>query len=314
MSVLPEFEYKRPGTANELFDLLLGHETGAQILAGGTDLIPRVKLGLKKPDIVIDIKDIEGLNYIKDYGEKVRIGALTTIYNIKNNMIIKEKHPALHEATALTANENIRQRGTVGGNILQDTRCLYYNKPETWRRSFKPCLKNGGDICNAVKGGKKCFSIYRGDLAPALISLGASICLVGKDGEKEIPLENIFTGDGMSPFSLKKTDFIKEVIIPSRKMIGGYEKLRMRKSVDYPVVNVALSMDTKGRGRLVSGSVGPRPIVYEFLSSDELRKSPERAYNEASPVNNMILSPLYRKRMVRVLSERLIRRVFLDNF
>lgn len=308
MSLLPEFEYKRPGNVNELFDMLSSHDGEAVILAGGTDLMPRIKNGLERPALVIDIKDIEGLNYVKDDGEKVRIGALTTIYDIRNSMLIKEKYPALHEAAALTANEQIQLRGTLGGNVLQDTRCLYYNKPDTWRNSFKRCFKNGGDICNAAKGGKKCFSVYRGDLATALMSLGASVCLVSKNGGREIPLEHIFSGDGRSPFSLKRNDFFKEVILPSAKKIGGYEKLRMRKSSDYPAVNVALSVDTEGKGRLVAGSVGPRPFVYDSLSLDELKHLPERAYDEAYPVNNMVLSPLYRKRMVRVLSDMLIRR------
>ena len=146
------------------------------------------------------------------------------------------------------------------------------------------------------------------------MSLGASVCLVGKGGEREIPLEHIFSGDGRFPFSLKRTDFVNEVIIPSVKKMGGYEKLRIRKSTDYPTVNVALSTDAEGKGRLVVGSVESKPITYEFVSLEELRQVPERAYDDVAPINNVSLSPLYRKKMVRVLSDKLIRRVFLDNF
>jgi 4-hydroxybenzoyl-CoA reductase subunit beta len=303
---MPEFEYKRPKTVNELFDLLSGNKGTIQILAGGTDLMPRLKNRLQQIDIIIDIKDIDGLNYIKDEGENVRIGALATIYQIKTNAHIKEIYPALNKAAILTANENLQQRGTLGGNILQDTRCLYYNKPEVWRNTFKPCFKSDGNICNAAKGAKRCLSVYRGDLAPALISLGASICLVSKGYERIIPLEDIFTGDGKAPFSLGKSEFVKDVIIPSTKRNGGYEKFRMRKSVDYPIVNIALSIDTEDNGRLVVGSSGAMPLIYEFGSLEELRQVPERAYNDISPINNMALAPLYRKRMVRVLSEKLI--------
>ncbi|MBU1745165.1 MAG: FAD binding domain-containing protein [Proteobacteria bacterium] len=309
MSSMPEFEYKRPETLKELFDLLPGYESGAAILAGGTDLMPRIKRGLEKPGLVVDIKDIEGLSYVEDKGEKVKIGALTTIFDIRNNTLIKDKYPALHEAATLTASENIQLRGSIGGNILQNTRCLYYNKSEAWRDSFKPCLKNGGDICNAAKGGKRCFSVYRGDLAPALMSLGASVCIVSENGEKETALEDIFTGDGVTPFSLSRDELIKNVIIPSAKMKGGYGKFRMRKAVDYPSVNVAISMDTGGKGRLVVGSVGAKPFMYEFSSLEELKEIPERAYKDVSPINNMSLSPYYRKNMVRVLAEELIRRV-----
>lgn len=279
------------------------------ILAGGTDLVPRIKMGLKKLDLIIDIKDIEGLSYVKDEGKNVRIGALTIIYEILKSKIIKDKYPALQEAATLTASENLQQRGTIGGNILQDTRCLYYNKPEAWRRSFNPCFKAGGDICNAARGGKKCFAVYCGDMAPALISLGASVCLLGKKGEKEMPLEEIFSGDGKSPFSLSSDELVKDIIIPSDKMRGGYEKLRMRKSIDYPVVNIALSMDAGDKGRLVVGSAGANPLIYDFSSSEELRQIPEKAQNDMSTVNNMYLSPLYRKNMVRVLADKLLKRV-----
>lgn len=308
MSLLPEFEYKRPETLKELFALLSNHEGEIAILAGGTDLVPRIKLGLKKPDIIIDIKDIKGLSYVKNEDKKVRIGALTTIFDIKTNTLLKDKSPALHEAANLTASENIQLRGTLGGNILQDTRCMYYNKPEAWRIFFKRCFKDEGDICNAAKGGKTCFSVYCGDLAPALISLGSFVCIMNKDGEREIALENIFTGDGVSPFSLSRDELIKDVIIPSAKMKGGYEKLRMRKSIDYPTVNVAISMGTGGSGRLVVGSVGAKPLIYEFSSLEELKETPERAYKAVSLVNNMSLSRLYRKNMVRVLADKLIRR------
>jgi len=309
MSLLPGFEYKRPESLEEFLHLLSDCIGDAIILAGGTDLLPRIKMGLKKLDIIIDIKDIEGLSYVKNGGTNVRIGALTTIYEIIKSAIIKDGYPALHEAATLTASENLQQRGTIGGNILQDTRCLYYNKPETWRKSFNPCFKTGGEICNAARGGKKCFAIYCGDLAPALISLGASVYLLGKKGEKEMPLKDIFSGDGKSPFSLRSDDLVKDIIIPSDKMRGGYEKLRMRKSIDYPVVNIALSIGAGDKGRFVVGSAGANPLIYDFSSSEELRQIPGKAQNDMSTVNNMYLSPLYRKNMVRVLADKLIRRV-----
>ena len=309
MSLLPEFEYKRPESLEEFLHLLSDYKGDTMILAGGTDLLPRIKMGLKKLDLIIDIKDIEGLSYVKDEGKNVRIGALTIIYEIIKSKIIKDKYPALHEAATLTASENLQQRGTIGGNILQDTRCLYYNKPETWRRSFNPCFKIDGDICNAARGGKKCFAVYCGDLAPALLSLGASVCLLSKKGEKEMPLENIFSGDGKSPFSLSSDELVKDIIIPSDKMRGGYEKLRMRKSIDYPVVNIALSMDAGDKGRLVVGSAGANPLIFDFSSSEELRQIPEKAQNDMSTVNNMYLSPLYRKSMVGVLADKLFKRI-----
>ena len=309
MSLMPDFEYTRPETLGKLLDLLSDDSSVSVILAGGTDLVPRIKRGLEKPDLVIDIKDIQSLNYVRDTGEVVRIGALTTIFDIKTNALIQDKYPALHEAARLTASENIQLRGTVAGNILQDTRCLYYNKHKAWRDAFKVCFKNNGDTCNAVKGGKRCFAVYRGDLAPVLISLGASVCVARKNGERETALEHIFTEDGVSPFSLRRDEFIKEIIVPSAKVKSGYEKLRMRKAVDYPSVNVALAADTEGNGRLVVGSVGAKPFMYEFSSREKLTEMVEGISKDVSPLNNMSLSPAYRKNMVKVLADKLIRRV-----
>ncbi|MBC2713405.1 MAG: FAD binding domain-containing protein [Desulfosarcina sp.] len=309
MSLLPEFEYKRPESLEEFHHLLSDYKGDAVILAGGTDVMPRIKMGLKKLNLILDIKALEGLRYIKDKGQNMRIGALTTISEIKKNKLIKDKYPSLHEAAKLTASENLQQRGTIGGNILQDTRCLYYNKPEVWRKSFRPCFKVGGDICNAARGGKKCFAVYCGDLAPALISLGASVRILSKKGEKQMPLKEIFTGDGKSPFSLSSHELVKDIIIPPDKMRGGYEKLRMRKAIDYPVVNIALSMGAGDKGRLVVGSAGATPLIYDFPSHDELSGIPEKAQNDMSPVNNMYLPPLYRKSMVKVLSDKLISRI-----
>ncbi|MBW2038405.1 MAG: FAD binding domain-containing protein [Deltaproteobacteria bacterium] len=309
MASLPEFEYKRPKDLEEFLFLLSQYGDEAAILAGGTDFIPRLKMGLKQPKVVIDIKGISGLSYVHYEAEVIRIGALTRIYELHDNPTIRRHYPALYEAAMSTASENIRARGTIGGNILQDTRCMYYNQFKQWRTSFKPCFKSSGDRCNAVNGGNRCFAVYCGDLAPALISLGASVCLLSIDAERVVPLESIFVGDGRSPFSLRRGEVLKDVIIPAPETVGGYEKLRIRSSVDYPIVSVALSMDRTERGRLVVGAVAPQPLAYEFSSYRRLSSLTEKAYEDATPVANMPFSPLYRKRMVRVLAQKLLGRI-----
>jgi 4-hydroxybenzoyl-CoA reductase subunit beta len=302
MMSLPDFKYMMPKSLDKLLSHLIKHGNNASVLAGGTDLIPRIKMGLKRPKVIISLSAIDSLSYMHQADKTFRIGALTTIYELQHHPAIVENYPALYEAALLTAGENIRLKATVGGNLVQDTRCIYYNQSREWRASLKPCFKNGGDICNTVKGGKRCFATYCGDLSPALISLGASVCLMSKDGDREILLENIFTGDGMKPFSLQRGELLKEVIIPFSRTAGGYKKLRIRSSIDYPLASVALSSDQKEKGRLVVGSTGPRPLTYEFSSYKALRPLAEKAYEDATPAPNMSLSPLYRKRMIRVLA------------
>ena len=310
MSLLPEFEYKRPGTLKEALDILNDYKGKAVLLAGGTDVIPRLKLGLKQPNIVIDIKGVaEDLRLITPEGERVKIGSLTTIYEVTKNALIRDNFPGLHKAAVSTASEIIQQRGTLGGNILQDTRCTHYNKSANWRKAFKPCLKMGGETCNVIKGAKKCLSVYCGDLAPALLSLNASVVIVNKDGEREVPLEDIFTGDGREPFTLSGTDFLKEIILPRTKMVGGYKKFRLRESIDYPIISVAISIDKMGKGSLIIGSNGPRPGKYKFSSPDELNKIPQKVYEGMKPINNMPMPPHYRKYLAKVFAERLIKKI-----
>jgi 4-hydroxybenzoyl-CoA reductase subunit beta len=305
--LLPDFKYMRPKSFDELLSHLIKYGNDASVLAGGTDLIPRIKMGLKRPKVIISLSGIDGFAYMQQADKTFRIGAMATIYELQHHPAIVENYPALYEAAISTASENIRFRATVGGNLIQDTRCMEYNQSKEWRASFKPCYKNGGDHCNAVKGGKRCFATYCGDLAPALISIGASICLMSKDGVREITLETLFTGDGQSPFSMRQGELFKEVILHYTKTMGGYKKLRIRSSIDYPLASVALSSDQKEKGRLVVGAIGPRPFTYEFSSYKALRPLVEKAYEDATPVANMSLSPLYRKRMIRVFAGDLLR-------
>jgi len=310
MNLLPEFEYKRPGTLKEILAILSHHRGKALLLAGGTDLVPRLKLGLKKPDFIIDIKELEeDLRSIIPEGNKVRIGPLATIHELAESVLIRENFPALHKAAVSTASEIIQQRGTIGGNILQDTRCSYYNKPASWRKAFKSCLKMDGESCNVIKGAKKCLSVYCGDLAPALLSLDASVIIMNIDSEREQPLEDIFTGDGRRPFSLGESDFLREIVLPFSRTKGGFKKFRLREAIDYPIISVAFSVDKRGKGSLVMGSSGPKPGKYKFSSPEELGGIPQKAYEGMKLINNMQMPPGYRKHLAKTFAERLIRDV-----
>jgi len=305
--LLPEFEYKRPENLGEILVLLSQYGEEAALLAGGTDLIPRMKMGLKQPKVILSLSAVNDLTYVRQEGERLKIGAFTTIDELHRHPTIGYHYPVLYEAAMSTASENIRLRGTVGGNIMQDTRCMDYNQSQEWKVSSKACFKMGGSICNAVKKGKRCFATYCGDLAPALISLRASICLESKEDKREIPLENIFTGNGESPFSIRRGELLKEIIVPLSKTLGGYKKLRLRRSIDYPLASIAMSRNQEGTGRLVVGAVGPCPRTYEFSSFNQLGSLIEKAYEDATPVMNMPLSPLYRKRMIRLMATDLLK-------
>ncbi len=308
--ILPRFQYKKARTLEEAIYLFTSFDGRAVYLAGGTDLIPRLKLRLEKPMAVIDIKPIDELYKFEESDDGLHIGSLLNLFDLKNNEIVKNRYPALWESLDATSCETLQMRGTIGGNILQNTRCIFYNQSEFWRRAKGFCFKMGGDKCNAVKGAKRCFANYCSDNAPSLISLDTKVKIIGLEGEKIIPLEDIYTGKSGKPFNLSPGDILVEFIIPKKETKGGYEKLRLRGSIDYPLLGVAFS-SWNGSGKLVIGAIGGKPLSYNIdkLDAENIEEAIERAYQDATPVANTVLSPVYRKRMVKVLSEKLIKRI-----
>jgi len=304
---LPKFLYFRPKTIEKALATFTAYDGKAVYLAGGTDLIPCMKLGLKKPTAVIDLKGIEELKNVRFEGDKILIGSLVTLFELSKTPMIKEKFPALFEALVSTSCETLQMRGTIGGNILQDTRCLFYNQSEFWRKAKGPCVKTGGERCHVI-GASECFSNYMSDITPALITLGASLKLVGIEGERDILLKDIFTENGASPLSLKPGEILYQISIPNEPMKGGYEKLRLRGSIDYPLLGIALSGSIE-KVRIAVGGIGPAPKIWEG-KLEEVPLSTQKLSQETKAIANTIMDPLYRKHMIPVLSQRLAKRVF----
>ena len=306
---LTEFAYKRARDLEEAFTLYGHFEEKAFFLAGGTDLVPRLKLRMQKPAALIDLKGVKELQGIKRKEGFVRIGSLVKLYDLKRTQDIRASFPALWEALEVTSCETLQMRGTLGGNLLQETRCLFYNQSRFWRNAADDCLKMGGDKCNAI-GGQVCFSNYCSDMAPALLSLEGQVSLVGPQGERQIPLHELYTGNGERPFRILPGEIMTEIIIPDQRTRGAYEKLSLRRSIDYPLLGVAFSAVGK-TGRLSVGAVGPRPFFYAVDRSSEeaIEQRAEHASEHSTPVTNTVLPPLYRKRMVKVIAMRLMRKV-----
>lgn len=308
--ILPRLDYKKARTIKEALDLFEKYKGDAIYLAGGTDLIPRIKLRLKTPSILIDIKGIEELSGIRRKGGLISIGANTTIFELKNNEIIRENYPALYEAASLTSCETLQMRGTIGGNIAQDSRCLFYNKSIEWRKAKGFCYKMGGNVCHATGGKNVCFANYSSDLSPALISLDAKLVIVGKKGERRCGIDDIYSGRAEAPFKLEAGEIIKEIEIQEGKRVGAFEKLRIRESIDYPLINGAFSLNGKG-GILSIGGVGARPLIYKIESLKERENGWlfDKIYSDLKPVGNTVISADYRKKMGGIIARRLLKRV-----
>lgn len=306
--ILSEFEYKKPKTIRKALQIYHTHMGNAVYLSGGTDLVPRIKQRLEKPSVVIDLKNITGLNKIEFSRKWLKVGANVTLYELKNYPFVKNALPALADSLEATACETIQMRGTIGGNVLQNSRCLFYNKSDEWRKARGYCLKMGGQVCNAVKGAKMCFANYASDNAPALITLGAHVSLLGIDGKRQIPLEAVFSGKSGRPFTLKAGEILTHIMIPTNKTKGSYLKIRVRDSIDYPLVGVAASL-VNGKGCISVGGIGAKPLRFDFDETEngwDVRIAQE-AVNRAVPVANTVISPSYRTKMIGVLVKRVAR-------
>ncbi|RLB03924.1 MAG: hypothetical protein DRG50_09605, partial [Deltaproteobacteria bacterium] len=191
--ILPPLQYRRARDLKEVWELYELYDGEVLFLAGGTDLLPRLKLRLERPKAVIDLKEIGELQEVSEDEKFLRIGSLINLFDLRGDERVKSLFPALLQSLEATSCETLQMRGTIGGNLLQDTRCLFYNQSEFWRRAKGFCLKMGGQICNAT-GGKECFSNYCSDNAPALVSLSAEVRFLSPQGERQIPLEKLYTG------------------------------------------------------------------------------------------------------------------------
>jgi 4-hydroxybenzoyl-CoA reductase subunit beta len=311
--VLPKFEYKKAESVARAITLYNDYHGKAEYLAGGTDLIPLVKLRLSAPAVVIDLKGIEEMKAITRNKGWLTIGANVTLFDLKNEPLVKEYFPALYQSLDATSCETLQMRGTIGGNILQNTRCLFYNKSLEWRTARGFCFKMGGESCNVVPNARICFSNYCSDNALSLIALSAQVKLTGPRGERKIRLEKIFSGSGRTPFVLEPGEILTEILIPMKKTKGVYEKLRVRDSMDYPLVGVAVSI--KGDvARACVGGVGPAPLVYDLQDTHAgtVKDIAQKAYADVKTVSNATLTPAYRKKMVGVLVKRAINKVLQE--
>jgi len=331
---LPRFEYIAPKTIDEAVSVLSERKDEAKVMAGGTDILVSMKQRVITPKYLVNLKEIEGLDYIEDGDGHLRIGALTTLNSIEESKVIRERFPMLSDAAGYVGAPQHRYSGTIGGNICLDTRCWYYNQSHFWRKCRPVCYKLGGeeDNCNGFEvwegfpspRGNVCYAVYSGDTAPSLIALGAEVKIKNSEGERVVPLREIFTGDGKKPFNLEPDDILTEVIIPNPPSYssGVYLKLRWREAIDFPLVGVAvnISLDSKDGecegASVVIGAVAPNPIkvgiaedilIGRKITDKEIEEVSEAAYNEANPLPNIGgCSPWYRKKMVKVLTKRAI--------
>lgn len=312
------FEYLEPKSVVEASSLLRKHQGQAKIVAGGTDILVRMKQRITIPPYLVTLKRIAGLDAISDEPEGLRIGALTTLSAIQRSSLVLEKFPVLAQAASSVGATHHQNMGTLGGNLCLDTRCWYYNQPSFWHEARPACLKRGGDICHMAKGSLRCYALYSGDMAPVLVALGAQVTVLRNRSERTFPVEKLFTGDGQSHLTIKPTDILVGVTIPYPLPHGtAYVKFRRREAIDFPMVGVAAALYLSGPDgtclqakAAVTGAISaPATIkgVSELLSGKILddalvQKAARTAFQQIRPVSHMECSAAYRRRLVQVLT------------
>lgn len=311
---LPEYRYHRPTRLAEVEALLAEHGAEARLVAGGTDLIPNMKHRLFEPAHLIGLSAVEELRGINLHDDTLDIGAATTLDEVSRDPRVREHAPALAEAARHVAGPQIRNRGTLGGNLCLDTRCTYYNQTEFWRTALGFCLKKDGDTCHVTRVGKKCVAAHSADTPPVLMVLDAEADGVGASGAWSHAVKDLFVADGIHNTRLAAGDIVTRIRIPvssARRCV--YRKLRQRQAVDFPLLTVAVAADRTEGGfanlRAVVTGLGSRPRwvsgwdrIFEggALDDEVIDELAQRAWAQCHPLENMIVDPEWRRAMVPV--------------
>lgn len=267
--MMPNFKYVKAGSLREAVEL--SASPGARLLAGGTDLLGCLRDGIFTAETVVSISDLRELRGMEETGDGgLRIGALATVAEVAASPLVNRKYPVLARAAAEVASPQLRNQGTLGGNLCQKPRCWYY------RGDFR-CFRKGGDTCFAfegqsqyhcVFGGRGCFIVHPSDIAPALVALGAEAGVAGPKGSRRIPLEKLHVppaDDLKRETWLEPGDVLTEVAIPPPPpdLRSSYRKVRARRSWDFALAGAALALRVEGgvvrEARVVLSGVAPVP-------------------------------------------------------
>jgi len=278
---MPAFELFQPQSVNDAVGVLNRHGADAWVMAGGMDTFDWLKDRIKKPKVIVDLGMINELRGIKDAAGGLEIGAMTTLTTIANDPLVKERFPLLAEAALIVASPQIRNQGTLGGNVSQDARCWYY-------RAGWPCYRAGGNICyadtptainreHAIFNADRCVAVNPSDTAPALIALDAQFVIKNGDRERVVGADEFFVGPGIDITkltSLQPGDLLTAIRIPSTWAGKGhyFEKVRDRQVWDFALINIAAAINVSG------STIGDARMVVNGVSATPYRLNAVEAF------------------------------------
>ncbi|MGB8532194.1 MAG: 4-hydroxybenzoyl-CoA reductase subunit beta [Pseudolabrys sp.] len=336
MDALPEFRIVSPTTLAEAIAARAGNPK-AMPLGGGTDLVVNIRRGIVSPQVLIDMNGVQELHAIGVDEKSIELGASARLSEIAEHPAINKYYPVVAQAAAHIAGPTHRNMGTIGGNLCLDTRCIFYNQSEWWRSANNHCLKTTGTICHvAPKSRGVCFATFSGDLAPALLALNADVDIAGPKGRRTIPLEKLYIGfarqdvpvaetqgDGKYYLSLRPGEIVTAVRAKNTPGLrSAYDKIRIRRSIEYPVAGVAVALRKDGGSladlRVAFTGTNPRPVLLAGTAElcggvfDErvIKGLDALVRDQIMPMKTTFTPGHYRRRVAGVLARRLVSRLF----
>jgi 4-hydroxybenzoyl-CoA reductase subunit beta len=330
MMRLPKFEYRVPRTIAEAVKIVGDVGPTAQFVAGGTDLYPHMKRRQQTPRTVNSVMRVPELNQITGDGKSgVRIGASVTLTDIVEHPLINRDYPVVAHAAHTISTPILRNMGTIGGNLLLDTRCNYYDQNFEWRKGINFCLKKDGDICWVAPGSAKCWAVQSSDLVPVMVAIGAKFRLASTLGERIIDAAGFYNDDGIDYLKKRPDELLVDIHLPpTNGWRASYQKLRRRGAFDFPVLGVAawIRFDEERAGgtpalpvtdaRIILGGIAPSPVEVKEAGSalighafddDHIQAAAEAAYIKARPLDNTDFVMNWRKQMARQYTLRALR-------
>ncbi len=315
MMRLPKFTYRVPATVSDAVKMFGDGGTEAMFVAGGTDLYPNMKRRQQTPKTVISVARLRELHEIRgDAASGMVIGSSVSLTEICEHPVINRDYRFVADAARLISTPILRNMGTIGGNLLLDTRCNYYDQNYEWRKGINFCMKKDGDICWVATSSRKCWAVQSSDLVPLMVAVGAEVKLVSSSGERMLATADLYNNDGIQYLNKRPDEVLTEIhLAPRNGLRAVYKKLRRRGSFDFPVLGVAAALEITDDGtvrdaKLILGGVAPAPIevieagralIGERLDQERINAASEACYLKARPLDNTDFLMNWRKQMAR---------------
>ncbi len=321
MQGLPVLHVQRPTSTAQALALLAG-EPAARLIAGGTDLIPNLRRGLERPPLLVDLSALGGFDGIAfTDGGGCTLGAGVTLATLAADAGIRAHLGPLADAAQAAAGPGHRSAATLGGNLCQDTRCMFYNQSAWWRQSNDFCLKRDGHTCHVAPQGTRCHAAFCSDLAPVLLALGSQVTLQSARGSRTLSLQALYRDDGAAHLTREADELLTSVQVepPRPGQRSAYRKARSRGAMDFALAAVAVSLALDG-GRLTRlrvGVAGTNSFALLLQGTDELLGQPvdealvarvgKLVQQQVTPMRSTVTPANYRRQVASALVQRLLR-------